>query len=123
MWLIDELVERHITQAREEGAFDNLPGTGKPLVLDDDSAVPPDLRVAYRLLKNAGCLPVELQERKEALQLTDLLENISRDSPEYESVSRRFRLLELSLRQRGVNTDFLRGEYADSLQRTFKTQN
>ncbi|QTF06908.1 DUF1992 domain-containing protein [Brenneria izadpanahii] len=122
MWLIDELVERHIAQAQEEGAFDNLPGAGQPLALDDDSAVPPELRVAYRLLKNAGCLPVELEERREALQLADLLENISRQSPEYESVSRRFRLLELSLQQRGVNTDFLRGEYADSLKKTFKTQ-
>ncbi|MEC5321244.1 DUF1992 domain-containing protein [Brenneria populi subsp. brevivirga] len=122
MWLIDELVERHIAQAREEGSFDNLPGSGKPLALDDDSAVPPELRVAYRLLKNAGCLPMELQERKEALQLADLLENISRESPQYESVSRRFRLLELSLQQRGINTGFLRGEYAGALKRTFNTQ-
>ena len=120
MWLIDQLVERHIARAQEEGLFDDLPGAGKSLVLDDDSAVPPELRVAYRLLKNAGCLPVELQERKEALQLADLLENITQESPEYESVSRRFRLLELSLQQRGVNTDFLHGEYAFSLKKTFK---
>lgn len=122
MWLIDDLVERHIAQARSEGAFDNLPGAGKPLILDDDSAVPPELRVAYRLLKNAGCLPVELQERKEALQLADLLENISRESPTYESVSRRFRLLELSLQQRGINTDFLHSEYADVLKKSFGAQ-
>ncbi|WP_048637259.1 DUF1992 domain-containing protein [Brenneria goodwinii] len=119
MWLIDELVERHIAQAREAGAFDNLPGTGRPLVLDDDSAVPPELRTAYRLLKNAGCLPMELEERKEALKLADLLENISRQSPEYESVSRRFRMIELSLQQRGINTDFLHSEYAGCLKKTF----
>ena len=30
-------------------------------------------------------------------------------------VSRRLALLELKLRQAGLNTDFLRGEYADAL--------
>ncbi|RLM20429.1 hypothetical protein BIY29_15215 [Brenneria alni] len=122
MWLIDELVEHHIVLAQQDGLFDNLPGAGRPLMLEDDSGVPPDLRVAYRLLKNAGCLPMELEERKEALKLADLLENISQASPEYESVSRRFRLLELSLQQRGINTDFLHCENASSLKKVFNSQ-
>ncbi|PWC14815.1 hypothetical protein DDT52_20460 [Brenneria roseae subsp. roseae] len=119
MWLIDEMVERHIARALQEGAFDNLPGSGRPLALDDDSAVPPDLRVAYRLLKNAGCLPVELQERKEALELTDILRTICRESPDYQEASQRLRVLELSLRQKGMNTDFLHGEYASLLKKRF----
>ncbi|MBJ7224133.1 MULTISPECIES: DUF1992 domain-containing protein [unclassified Brenneria] len=119
MWLIDEMVERHIAHAQQNGVFDNLPGSGRPLVLDDDSAVPPDLRVGYRLLKNAGCLPVELQERKEALALADILQTISRESPDYQEKSRRLRVLELNLRQKGINTDFLHGEYASSLKKKF----
>ncbi|EHD19912.1 MULTISPECIES: DnaJ family domain-containing protein [Brenneria] len=122
MWLIDELAERHIALALQQGQFDNLPGCGQPLSLDDDSGVPPELRVAYRLLKNAGCLPLELEERKEALQLSDLLENISRQSPEYEALSRRFRLLELRLQQRGVNTDFLHADYSASLKQAFDSR-
>lgn len=119
MWLIDEMAERHITHAQQDGVFDNLPGSGRPLILDDDSAVPQALRVAYRLLKNAGCLPVELQERKEALALADMLQTISRESPDYQETSQRLRLLELSLRQKGINTDFLHGEYASSLKKNF----
>ncbi|MEH2922871.1 DUF1992 domain-containing protein [Samsonia erythrinae] len=115
MWLIDELVEKQITKAQEDGIFDNLPGAGNPLVLDDDSAVPQELRVAYRLLKNAGCLPAELLERKEALQLTELLASITRDSPAYEEASRRLRMLEIRLQQKGVNTHFLHGEYSAQL--------
>lgn len=117
MWLIDELSEQHILAAQQAGVFDNLPGTGKPLILDDDSAVAEELRAGYRLLKNAGYLPPELEQRKEALQLRDLLANVSPQSSEYATMSRRLRILELNLRQRGLSTDFLYGEYSCSLQK------
>jgi hypothetical protein len=73
MWLIDQLAEQRIREAEREGAFDNLPGTGQPLQLDDDSAVPAELRTAYRLLKNAGYLPPELQLRREIADVGELL--------------------------------------------------
>lgn len=57
MWLLDQWAERHIIEAQRKGEFDNLPGRGEPLILDDDSHVPAELRAGYRLLKNAGCLP------------------------------------------------------------------
>ena len=56
MWLLDQWAERHILEAQTKGEFDNLPGSGEPLTLDDDSHVPAELRAGYRLLKNAGCL-------------------------------------------------------------------
>ena len=61
MWLLDQWAERHIAEAQAKGEFDNLAGSGEPLILDDDSHVPPELRAGYRLLKNAGCLPPELE--------------------------------------------------------------
>ncbi|HEY7527996.1 MAG TPA: DnaJ family domain-containing protein, partial [Candidatus Deferrimicrobiaceae bacterium] len=61
------LAESKIREAMERGEFDRLPGAGKPLSLDDDSMVPHELRVAYRILKNAGCLPPELELRKEII--------------------------------------------------------
>lgn len=67
--------ERRIRQAQQEGAFDNLPGEGKPLELEDDSAVPGELRMAYKVLKNAGYLPPELADRKEINTILDLLEH------------------------------------------------
>ncbi len=115
MWLLDQWAERHINNAQRKGEFDNLRGQGKPLLLDDDSHVPADLRAGYRLLKNAGCLPPELEQRKEAIALADLLKTVQRDSPEHQELSRRLVLLELKLRQAGVNTDFLHGDYAQRL--------
>jgi hypothetical protein len=61
---VQSIVEERIRKAQEEGLFDNLPGKGKPLRLDDDSRIAPHLRASYRILKNAGILPPEMQLRK-----------------------------------------------------------
>lgn len=59
--MFDSIAERKIAEAIAAGELDNLPGAGRPLELDDDSHVPEDLRAAYRILKNAGCVPPEAQ--------------------------------------------------------------
>ena len=69
----DAIAERRIREAQERGEFDNLPGSGAPLALDDDPLVPEDLRVAYRLLKNAGFIPPELAAHREIRDLEQLL--------------------------------------------------
>lgn len=115
MWLLDQWAERHINDAQRKGEFDNLPGQGEPLILDDDSGVPQELRSGYRLLKNAGCLPPELEQRKEAMALADLLKGIRREDANFQEISRRLALMELKLQQAGLSTDFLRGDYADKL--------
>lgn len=115
MWLLDQWAERHILDAQQKGDFDNLAGCGEPLFLDDDSHIPQELRAGYRLLKNAGCLPPELEYRKEAVALVDLLSSVQRDHPQYNELYRRLSLLELKLRQAGLSTEFLRGDYAAKL--------
>lgn len=122
MWLVDLWAERHIVDAQRNGEFDNLPGQGEPLTLDDDSAVPEELRSGYRLLKNAGCLPPELEQRKEAMALADLLKGIHKEDERYHELSRRLALMELKLRQAGISTDFLRGEYAEKLMNRFNEE-
>jgi len=67
--------ERRIQKAQEEGAFDKLPGEGKPLALEDDSQVPAELRMAFKVLRNAGYIPPEMADRKEVSTLLDLLEH------------------------------------------------
>ena len=61
---ISIIAEQRIREACERGAFDSLPGAGKPLELEDDSHIPEDLRMAYKLLKNAGYVPEEVLDRK-----------------------------------------------------------
>ncbi|HDN2513677.1 MULTISPECIES: DUF1992 domain-containing protein [Providencia] len=115
MSVIDLWAERHIQEALSRGELSNLAGEGKALQLEDDSLVPPELRAGYRLLKNSGYLPAELQQRKDALTLSHLLQGLSVDDPNYVNVSKQLALLELKLRQAGVNTDFLQGEYSQSI--------
>ena len=120
MWLLDQWAERHILDAQSKGEFRDLPGAGQPLTLDDDTLVPAELRSGYRLLKNAGCLPPELENRKDALALADLLKGIEPGDPEVQVIRRRLALVELKLQQAGVNTDFLHGQYSDRLFKTIK---
>lgn len=70
------IVEEKIIEAQRAGAFDNLPGKGKPLELEDLSCVPEDLRVAYHILKNAHVLPPEVELLKEIHTLEDLLKYV-----------------------------------------------
>ncbi|MFB0713607.1 DUF1992 domain-containing protein [Buttiauxella noackiae] len=115
MWLLDQWAERHILDAQRNGEFDSLSGSGKPLELDDDSYIPMGLRAAWRLLKNSGCLPPELQQRKDAIELNHLLRSIDHSHPEYAVIRKKMLLLELKLQNAGMSTDFLHGEYADRL--------
>lgn len=74
------IVEEKILEAQKAGAFDNLPGKGKPLELDDLSWVPEELRVAYHILRNAHLLPPEVDLLKEIHRLEDLLQYIEDES-------------------------------------------
>src|SRR4030095_452609 len=102
MGFFDALVEERIKAAQQEGAFDNLPGKGKPLNLDDDSSVPEDLRLTFKVLKNANCLPLEMELRKEFFNLRKLL-NATIDEPTRRDLRRELNLivLNLNLRKRG----------------------
>jgi DnaJ-like protein len=73
------IVEERIREAQQAGAFDNLPGKGKPLVLEDLSNVPEDLRMTYHILKNAQVLPPEVELQKEISTLQDLLKYVEED--------------------------------------------
>lgn len=72
--ILQTIAEERIREAQREGVFDNLPGQGAPLQLEDDSAIPEELRMAWHVLKNAGMVPPEVQERKEIASLADMLE-------------------------------------------------
>jgi len=83
---IQGVVEERIRQAQRDGLFDDLPGKGKPLKLDDDSHVAPALRASYRILKNAGILPPEIQMRKEISTLKQMLEQVEEEDQARELV-------------------------------------
>jgi hypothetical protein len=75
MLAFDLLAERKIAEALSRGELDNLPGHGRPLALDDDRLVPEDLRVAYRILKNAGYVPPEVECFRAVAELERLVDD------------------------------------------------
>lgn len=92
MDIFDQIVERRIAEAVARGELDDLPGAGRPLDLDDEALVPEDVRVAYRILKNAGFVPEEVQLLAEIRSVEKLIAVATRDD-ERAAGSARLRLL------------------------------
>lgn len=100
MLLLDMIVEQKIADAIAAGDFDDLPGAGKPLDLDDDALVPEDLRVAYRILRNAGYVPPEVEARRDVADAFALLRSAA-DDDERRRAAVRLALLAAKLEAQG----------------------
>src|SRR5437764_15298916 len=59
------IADRKIREAMEEGAFDRLEGTGRPISLDENPYEDPAQRMAHRLLRNNGFAPAWILEAQE----------------------------------------------------------
>ena len=92
MLLTEAQIEAQLTDAVRRGEFDDLPGSGQPLDLDDDSAVPEELRMAYRVMKNAGYVPEAVQIRGEIASVEALLQAAD-DEASRQHAARRLRVL------------------------------
>jgi DnaJ-like protein len=78
--MLDFLVEQRLEEAVSRGELENLPGEGWPLELDDDPLVPEELRVAYRILKNAGLVPPEVEAVNDIAALERLVADTGDDA-------------------------------------------
>jgi hypothetical protein len=76
MVAFDLLAERRIAEAIERGELDDLPGSGRPLDLGDDALIPEDLRMAWRILKNAGLVPPEVEALREIADLERCVDSL-----------------------------------------------
>lgn len=94
------LVEQRIQDGIERGLFDNLPGAGKPLNLDDDAFVPEEMRMAFRLLRSNGLAPLWVELNKE---IRDDLARLERF---------RMQVRERAPRTNTIQIEHLRNEYA-----------
>jgi len=101
MICFQRIAERRIIEAMREGAFDNLPGAGQPLRLEDDSHVPEDLRIAYKILKNAGYVPQEVALGKEIAKAEDLLAGMKDTTAKYHQLKKlNFLVMKLNMLRR-----------------------
>ena len=79
----EKIVEERIRAAQKRGEFENLPDAGKPLVFSDDEFVPEDLRLAYKILKNADFVPPEIEIKKEIRHVESLLSGMAETAEAY----------------------------------------
>jgi hypothetical protein len=103
----DAMVERQVREAQANGTFDNLPGAGAPLKLDDDAMVPEELRAAYRILKNSGHVPPEVAALRDLREIEQMLER-TRDETERNALIGKFNVLLAragALRKRHIAVD------------------
>jgi DnaJ homologue, subfamily C, member 28, conserved domain len=84
----NKIVEERIRMAQKRGLFKNLAGSGKPLALEDDSHIAEELRLAYKILKNADCLPPEVELKKEIEHTEELLGGMQDTAEKYSTLKR-----------------------------------
>jgi hypothetical protein len=96
MTAFDLLAERRIAEAIARGELDGLPGQGKPLDLGDDALVPQELRLAWRILKNAGLVPPEVETLREMADLERCVDALGEGGPRAAAL-RKLELLRLRL--------------------------
>ena len=114
MLAFDAIAEQRISEALARGELDDLPGAGCPLELDDDRMVPEDLRMAFRILKNAGFVPPEVQTLQEIGALERLV--LSLDDGEQRSLAlRKLRWLAMELGESRSGSLSLESAYYDRI--------
>ena len=84
----NKIVEERIRKAQKKGEFENLEGSGKPLNLLDDQTVAEELRLAYKILKNADCLPPEIELKKEIQQTEELLSGMGETAAKHRTLKK-----------------------------------
>ena len=98
----EKIVEERIRAAQRRGEFENLEGNGKPLRLNDESNIPEDLRLAYKVLRNAEMMPPEIELRKEILRTEDLLEQMPDTAEKYRLLNKlNFMITRLNVTRNG----------------------
>ncbi len=71
----DEEIARHIQQALSSGELASTAGFGKPLAHDEGwEATPEALRMPFKILKNAGFVPPEVELFHQRAALSDSLQ-------------------------------------------------
>jgi hypothetical protein len=98
--MLDFLVEQLLADAVSRGELANLPGEGRPLELDDDTLISKEVRAAYRILKNAGFVPPEVQALSEMARLEDLVTCSDEDAAARTKAARKLALLRTRLESR-----------------------
>ena len=113
----ENIVEERIRRAQKRGQFENLAGAGKPLPKDViGDTVSEDLRLSYRILKNADCLPPEIEVQKEIRRTEDLLAGMQETRARYQTLKKlNYLILKLNTIRNGSAALDMPQHYAEKL--------
>jgi len=102
-----KIVEERIRKAQHKGEFKNLMGSGKPLKLEEDRHIAEELRLSYKILKNADCLPPEVELKKEIERTEDLLRGMEETAEKYHILKKlNFLIMKLnSVRNKSIDLE------------------
>ncbi|PGY06464.1 DnaJ family domain-containing protein [Bacillus sp. AFS031507] len=119
MDLFSRIAEDKIKEAIKNKEFENLPGMGKPLDLSDElPGMSAEMKMGYRMLKNAGYISDQVDLRKELITLNDLI-SVATDDEEIarlqEKLTRKQLQFEKVMEQRRKNTNVRFGSYAEKI--------
>lgn len=96
----DEVIAKHIQAALTTGELQTIQGFGKPLTSDPGwEATPEEFRMPFKILKNAGYVPVEVEMLHQKAALTKQLKAVLNDR-ERVDVMKKLSILEQSISMR-----------------------
>ena len=87
---LHKIAERKIERAIAEGNVPDLTHWKNKRLPEDNTLknVPPDLRLAYKMLQNSGYIPEELALRKEIHCTEELLETATNEKEKYKQLKK-----------------------------------
>ena len=110
-----KVVEERIRKAIQKGEFDNLAGAGQPLKLEEDRHIAEELRLAHKILKNAECLPPEIELKKEIHRTEELLTGMKDTASKYKTLKKlNFLIMKLNT-MRNTSVDLEKHQYSNRL--------
>ncbi len=118
----NKIVESRILDAQKKGEFDNLEGSGKPLKLDNGCCVSAELRLAYKILKNANFVPPEIELKKEIKRTEDLLVGMQDTAEKYRTLKKlNFLILKFNTLRNGSVVLEMPQQYEEKLVNRFRS--
>jgi hypothetical protein len=94
----EKIVEERIQKAQRQGYFNHLPGKGLPIPQEPSMGINDEFRLAYKILKNADCLPPEIELQKEIKNIEDLLSDMTDTQEKYNAIKKlNFLIMKLNL--------------------------
>ena len=97
MATLDEQIAQSLRESQRSGELQTAANWGKPLDLDDGYArTPEELRMGFKVLKDAGFVPPEVETMKQIAALREVIAT-DPDAPDAEAMRRRMSELQQHL--------------------------